>query len=234
MVNCSRYVDTLLRCIAFGFSFVAACAAAQSSNGVPQSSVVAGTITIVDKDGVEVEDRSDVVVFIDGVASQETSHHQMPVVSQMGRRFTPRVLPIVQGTAVEFPNDDDIFHNVFSLSKPRVFDLGIYPRATSKSVTFDQPGLVRVYCNIHPDMISTILVLKNELFDTTGPDGTFEIRNVPDGEVSLRVWSEFGEELTRQIVVHGGNRVEESFVISATKRLADHDNKFGRPYRAKY
>ena len=79
-----------------------------------------------------------------------------------------------------------------------------------------------------------ILVLHESLFAVTDSKGAFEIGHVPDGDFTLRVWSEFGTELERPIVVRGGIRVEESFVVRETERLTDHTNKFGRPYRAKY
>src|SRR5256885_13468033 len=96
--------------------------------------------------------------------------------------FTPPVLPIMQGTTVEFPNDDPIFHNVFSLSKTKPFDLGLYKRGTNKSVTFDQPGLVKVYCNIHEKMIGYIAVLENPYFTLTDKEGKFKIADVPPGK----------------------------------------------------
>lgn len=203
-------------------------------DSVQHANVIRGTITILDDRGMELEDRSNVVVFVDGLGEQQTGELSSAVISQRGRRFSPRVLPIVRGSVVEFPNDDGIFHNVFSVSRAKPFDLGIYPEGDSRSITFDQSGLIKVYCNIHPDMISTLLVLNNSLFDTTDPAGAFEINHVPDGEVTVRVWSEFGEEIARRVVVSGGQSAEESFVVQETRRITDHNNKFGRPYRDKY
>ena len=220
--------------VALGIYCVCCPSVAQSQTSVPPLNVISGTVTILNDRDVEVEDLSNVVVFVDGLAERYTGQSDVPIMSHLGRRFTPRVLPLVQGDAVDFLNDDNIYHNVFSLSKANTFDLGIYPQGTSKVVIFDEPGLVRIYCNIHPNMISTIVVLNNTLFDITGPDGTFEIRNVPAGEITLRVWSEFGEEISRRVVVGGGSRLEESFIVRETNRLTDHNNKFGRPYRDKY
>jgi plastocyanin len=219
--------------VALGIAFICPPLGAQD-NGVQHPNVIRGTVTILDDRGVELEDRSNVVVFVDGLGEQQTGEPAAAVVSQRDRRFRPRVLPLVRGTVVEFPNDDGIFHNVFSVSRVKTFDLGIYPKGESRSVTFDQPGLVKVYCNIHPDMISTVLVLNNPLFDTTDPTGAFEIDHVPNGEVTLRVWSEFSDEITRRVMISGGRSVEESFVIQETRRITEHNNKFGRPYRDKY
>ena len=197
---------------------------------------ISGTVTVLDEDGRVIPDASNVVVFIDGISEQYQPEIgiDVPKISHRGRQFSPHVLPIVKGTTIDFLNDDSIYHNVFSLSEANTFDLGIYPEGTSKLVTFEQPGLVNVYCNIHPNMVSTILVLNNTMFVTTGADGAFEIRNIPDGQFTLRVWYEFGEELSREVSLSGGNQLTEAFTLTAIRRIRTHDNKFGRPYREKY
>lgn len=191
---------------------------------------------MTDRDGNDIADRSNIVVFVDGLANS-TSHAELPTqprVSHKDRQFSPAVLPLVRGTTVDFFNDDSIFHNVFSLSIPRTFDLGIYPEGTSKLVTFPESGLVKLYCNIHPQMTSTILVLNNDLFASTGPDGRFRIENVPGGKITLRVWSEYSEEQSRDLVVGGGKHHEEMFELQQTKVFVQHRNKFGKRYREKY
>ncbi len=194
---------------------------------------VSGIVTVVDRNGIELEDRSNIVVFVDGVANSPASISASRAISHKDQRFSPRVLPITAGSAVDFLNDDGIYHNVFSLSKAKTFDLGVYPQGTSKLVEFDQPGLVRIYCNIHPDMISTILVLNNSFFDTTGPDGSYEIDGLPQGNLTLRIWSEFGEELSAPITI-GSDVTTQEFVVKKTKNVSAHNNKFGKPYRKKY
>ena len=202
---------------------------------VASSNTVSGVIRIFDRDGNELADRSDVVIFIDGLSDSVPyqSVTRLPQVSHKDRQFSPNVLPLVRGTSVDFFNDDNIFHNVFSLSKPKSFDLGIYPEGTSKLVTFSDPGLVKIHCNIHPRMTSTILVLNNSLFATTGPDGKFQIDGVPDGQLTLRIWHEFSEEQSRVVTLSGG-RLEESFDVHETKRFIQHRNKFGKRYPDKY
>lgn len=207
---------------------------AQLGDSSGNTHVIRGTVTVLDERGEELEDRSNVVVFVDGLGARPLGELGTAVMSQSGQSFSPRVLPLVRGSVVEFPNDDTIFHNVFSLSRAKPFDLGIYPKGDTRSVIFDQPGLVRVYCNIHPEMISTILVLNNSFFATTDREGNFELSQVPAGQVTLRVWSEFGEEINRRIELDGEDRVEESFIVQETRRITDHDNKFGRPYSEKY
>ena len=195
-----------------------------------------GTVRVFDRDGNEHDDRSGVVVFVDGLSDYGAPgpSREPPQVSHKGRQFWPKVLPLVKGETVDFYNDDNIYHNVFSLSRPKTFDLGIYPEGTSKLVTFDDPGLVKIYCNIHPKMISTILVLNNGLFATTERDGKFRISGVPSGEVTLRVWSEYSDEQHRVLVLRGGEVAEQSFDVKETKRFVQHRDKFGRRYREKY
>ena len=200
------------------------------------NSVVEGAVTIMDKDGVTLDDYSNVVVFIDGLSQDhiKSAENRVPNMSHKGLRFSPRVLPISKGTSINFLNDDGIFHNVFSLSKTKPFDLGIYPSGTEKHVQFDRPGLVKVYCNIHPNMISNVLVLNNPLFSKTDAYGKYEIKNIPVGDFTLRVWYEFGDDIRREINIKKGDRLEENFMLTKNKNIKKHKNKFGKPYRKKY
>ena len=198
-------------------------------------SLVVGSVTIVDRDGGDALDYSNVVVFVDGVALEEMSSNRMvPKVTHKGRRFAPRVLALVKGTTVSFFNDDDIFHNVFSLSKAKPFDLGIYPEGASKLVEFDRAGLVKLYCQIHPSMVGNILVLNNSLYAITGADGKFRIENVPDGDFVLRAWHESAVELQQPLSVRGNLTYELTFVLEETKKIKQHKNKFGKHYKKKY
>lgn len=202
------------------------------SNG----NVITGEVEIVKLDGDERIDRSNALVFIDRVNSDTRPSvlHESPSLSQKDRKFEPRVLPIVKGTTVAFPNDDLIFHNVFSLSKSKPFDLDVYPPGTSKYVTFDEPGWVKVYCNIHPQMVGHILVLDNSYFSLTNKEGLFVISDVPDGDYTLRVWHEFASDIRKKIHLSGPSIYRASFVIQEDKRFVQHKNKFGKPYRGKY
>jgi plastocyanin len=113
-----------------------------------------------------------------------------PALRQHDERFSPHVLPILAGTTVEFPNDDDVFHNVFSLSSARTFDLGRYARGSSRSVNFPNTGVVQVFCHIHADMSGIILVLDNPLFIVPDPTGRFVLDGVPPGSYQLVAWHE--------------------------------------------
>lgn len=109
---------------------------------------------------------------------------------QRNETFVPHVLAITVGTVVDFPNSDEIYHNVFSLSKPRRFDLGRYAAGRSKAVRFDRPGIVRVFCDIHSHMNAFILVFNHRFFDVTDEEGRFRIDNVPPGNYTLIAWLE--------------------------------------------
>lgn len=127
-----------------------------------------------------------------------------PVMDQVGMRFHPQVLPIVVGTTVDFPNGDPIFHNVFSYSQTKEFDLGRYPMGDSRSVTFEQSGIVRVYCDIHSEMNATILVLSSPYFASPTDDGTFQIENVPEGHYHISLWYGRDVVLHHSVVIREG------------------------------
>jgi plastocyanin len=150
----------------------------------------------------------DFVVYIDGLtvtnASTATDVLQVATmkVAQKGAVFSPHVLPVLAGTKVEWPNNDDIFHNVFSMSDARQFDLGLYKGpAPEKAVIFDQPGKVDVYCSIHADMHCVVLVLANPYFAKTDADGHYTITNVPPGNYKLKAWHERLPADSREITV---------------------------------
>ncbi len=122
--------------------------------------------------------------------------------------FLPHVLPVVVGSTVEFPNGDSIYHNVFSLSKTASFDLGRYPRGSSRSVRFDEPGIVKVFCHIHSDMSAVVMVLDNPFFAVPGNDGRFEIPAIPPGRYSVIGWHERARPLRHEVTIEPGRQAE--------------------------
>lgn len=120
------------------------------------------------------------------------SHAPAPaaVMDQSGTRFVPRILPVEVGSEVKFLNSDPLFHNVFSLSPAKKFDLGRYPRGASKSVTFDTPGVVQVFCDIHSQMVGFVVVTESPYFTLLAEDGSFHISEVPSGDYSVVIWAE--------------------------------------------
>jgi plastocyanin len=136
------------------------------------------------------------------------------VLDQRNETFVPHVLAIPVGTTVEFPNSDRVFHNVFSLSKVKRFDLGRYPRGASRSVRFDRPGMVRVFCEIHSHMSAFVLVFAHRYFDTTDAAGRYRIDGVPPGTYTVAVWNEGEVRSTRTVqMAVGGGEVVLDFVV---------------------
>jgi plastocyanin len=111
-------------------------------------------------------------------------------IRQRGERFRPHVLAVTTGSVVAFPNDDPIYHNVFSLSSARTFDLGRYPAGDTKSVDFPRPGVVQIFCHIHADMSAYVLVFDHPYFVVPDAQGRFAIEDVPPGEYRLVAWHE--------------------------------------------
>ncbi len=115
---------------------------------------------------------------------------QRAIMDQRHEQFTPRALAVRVGTTVDFVNSDEFYHNVFSLSTSRKFNLGRYRKGVARSVLFDKPGLVKLFCDIHPRMIGYILATNTPWFGSATPAGDFSIDDVPPGRYDLLVWHE--------------------------------------------
>jgi len=145
-----------------------------------------------------------VVVYLKDVAFRGALPAAKGELRQEHETFLPHVLAITKGSAIDFPNDDPIFHNVFSLSSAAAFDLRRYPRGQSRSQLFAKPGIVKVYCHIHSHMSATILVLDQPHFTVPAVDGSFELADVPPGEYTVVGWHErVGERRARVRVERG-------------------------------
>ncbi|MCL4847711.1 MAG: carboxypeptidase regulatory-like domain-containing protein [Acidobacteria bacterium] len=135
-------------------------------------------------------------------------------IDQRDETFVPHVLAITVGTTVDFPNNDVTYHNVFSLSRAKPFDLGRYAAGRSKSVTFDRPGIVRVFCDIHSHMSAFILVFNHRYFAVTDERGRYRIEDVPPGTYVVRVWNQAAEAEPRSVTVPSGGEVRADFVVA--------------------
>jgi plastocyanin len=161
-------------------------------------------------------DRRRSVVYLEAAPQGAFEEHERPraVLDQRRETFVPYVLAIEVGTTVEFQNNDSTYHNVFSFSKPKRFDLGRYARGESKSVRFDRPGVVRVFCDIHSHMSAFILVFAHRFFAVTDGDGRFRIDAVPPGEYNVVAWNDGQARDTRTVrVPPDGGGVEADFTV---------------------
>jgi plastocyanin len=163
---------------------------------------------------------NDFVVYVEGSfgtnAPQPTNTAQVSTlkVAQKGAMFSPHVLPVMVGTTVEWPNYDDIYHDVFSVSDAAQFDLGLYKgNPPDKRVTFDKPGRVDVFCSIHKDMNCVVLVLENPYFASTDENGNYKIPDVPPGRYKLKAWHERLPADEREINVPTNGEVKVDFVL---------------------
>lgn len=192
---------------------------------------VSGTVKLKQASG-SVIDPAGVVVYVEGVAGALPQESELARVQlhQRNLQFDPPLLVITQGTTVDFLNDDRVFHNVFSFSEAAKFDLGLYKSGTTKSVTFRKPGVINVYCNIHPEMISKIRVLDTTFFAVVGKDGRFQIDRIPIGTYSIVAWQSYGEEFRGQVTITSGGKASVSIDLTQGSKELRHSRKDGTPY----
>jgi plastocyanin len=136
------------------------------------------------------------IVWLEVPDAPRSAVRRAVILDQRNLAFSPHVLAVRVGTTVEFPNNDRVFHNVFSFRNGKVFDLGMYPVGALKHVTFDRPGLSRIFCNIHPGMGAYVMAVDSPYFAVTDQSGAFTIAAVPPGSYSYRAWRPSAVELT--------------------------------------
>jgi plastocyanin len=212
---------------------LAALLAAPPAQAEGTGSVVRGSVRIQERSlfsGLrEREDRSGVVVYLTGLA--QPGEPAPATLSQRGERFEPKLLPIVAGQEVVFPNFDRLYHNVFSVSPVKQFDLGQYRSSDPpRSVVFESPGLVPVYCNIHPHMISYVVVLENPAYAVTGSDGRFELKGAPAGPVTVNAWIPGAARVSQELTLAEGGASEVELELVASEKVAPHTRKDGSAY----
>ncbi len=179
-------------------------AQAYSAEAPIKVAIVKGTITVAGKP------TADAVVSVEGVAPEifkaqiAGGKSQKAVMEQQEMKFVPSVLPVLVGTTVDFPNKDTNWHNIYSKSEAKKFDLGLYAPGKTRSVTFDKPGIVRVLCNVHPNMEAFIVVKEHPYFAAPDASGNYRLNGVPLGKYRVQVWhpqlgtTEAGVELVRE------------------------------------
>jgi len=160
------------------------------------------------------DERRNIVVYIARVPSAATpAPTERAALRQRGERFAPHILPVLRGTTVDFPNDDALFHNVFSLSRAKEFDLGRYPRGTSRSTTFERAGAVQVFCHIHSDMSAVVLVLDNPYYAMPDAEGRYSIPGLPPGDYTIVAWHDRIRPITHRLHLGPGQLARVDFTI---------------------
>jgi plastocyanin len=204
---------------------------AAPTSPVPSGSV-SGQVALI-SNGIPRSEASHAVVWLQGVRRPDDAaagvHGQM---KSEQKKFTPRVVVVTRSAAVDFPNVDPIYHNVFSVSGGNRFDLGLYRGGASRMKQFDEVGLVRVYCNIHPQMVGFVMVVDSDFAAVTGSEGKFRFEGVPAGSWTLKAWhEEAGAETAAPVTVRpqADTAVPIRLDVSGYKRQP-HKNKYGKDY----
>ncbi len=189
------------------------------------------------------KDRSNVVVWLNPLddhalrAVSDAVPAQPTRLVQKDKKFIPHLLVVPAGTAVEFPNHDPFFHNVFSLFEGKRFDLGLYEAGTTRLVRFDRVGISYIFCNIHPEMNAVVVALKTPYYGVSNVAGRISIAHVPAGRYTMQVWAEAAgiqtlKTLARTITVSEQNQSLGVIRVVPDGPPAPHKNKYGRDYDA--
>ncbi len=153
-----------------------------------------------------------VVVYLRDARPQDVPPMRVAI-HQQNESFTPRVVAVTVGSEVVFPNDDSIYHNVFSLSRAKNFNRGRYPRGDTRRVRFDRPGIVKVFCEIHSHMSATVMVFDHPWFAIPGENGQFELPAMPAGDRQITAWHERLGDTTAHVRVESGQAATVDFVL---------------------
>ena len=195
-----------------------------------QPAEVAGRVTLLDKEDQSGDDVGQAVVWLSGPPARPRPAVQAEI-GTSEKEFSPHVLVVPVGSTVAFPNHDPFNHNVFSLSEENPFDLGLYGRGEVRSVRFERPGVVRVYCNVHAQMSALVLVRDTPWYTRPSSDGSFSLGAVPPGSYTLHAWHERAAEMRRPLEVPPEGVGELAVELDARGfQFEPHLNKHGQPY----
>jgi plastocyanin len=185
---------------------------------------------VVDGKPLRAEEAAEVVVYFRPASPGPVQPLAAPyTMSTQRKQFAPRILPVVVGSQVRFPNQDPILHNAFSTSKDNAFDVGLYGSGEEQTVTFSHAGYVRVYCNVHHSMVGHILVLDTPHFTRPGADGNFRLDDLPKGKGDLVIWHDRATPWHEQVVPGEAAPFDVTLDLNL-RRIPQHTNKFGKPY----
>lgn len=218
----------------------AVCLLLCAGHAQPQTTDVSGLVQAIrqDKRASPSNSAAGVVVWLDPVspadkpATARTGGYRL---IQRDKRFTPHLMVVPVGSAVEFPNQDPFFHNVFSLFDGKRFDLGLYEAGSTRTVRFDHEGVSYIFCNIHPEMSAVIIALSTPYYAVSQANGDLLLHNVPPGAYQMHVWMEGGdpkqmESLARRVRIGPSERSLGTIRVNLYPELLTHKNKFGEDY----
>jgi len=172
------------------------------------------------------------VVYAEPIDSAAPRAPRRVTLTQKNKTFQPRVLAVPIGSTVEFPNNDGLYHNVFSLSAPQPFDLGLYRAGDSRSRTFTAPGVYRVFCNIHPQMSAVVVVAPTAYATVAASDGSYML-DLPPGRYRVTAMSERAAPVTVEVTsTPGASNAPELTLDESQWAATQHKNKFGKDYPA--
>jgi plastocyanin len=212
-----------MRCLLATIAVCSAMAASPARGGT-----ITGTVEVTRPQG---EQAGPILVYVVGFT--ESATEPAVVIQQRGKRFVPDLVGLTAGGSVAFPNGDPFLHNVFSPTDTRRFDLGSYEKGQTRSRTFPDPGVIDVYCNIHPEMSATIVVLPNRRHVIANRDGSFTIEGVPPGRWSVFAYSRrAAHPVSAAVDVASSATVTIELALDEVQREFKHENKFGEKYRA--
>jgi plastocyanin len=196
------------------------------------AATVTGKVAFVAKRGQH-PTIAETLVWLEPSAKTAARHPSQVQMVTRGKALVPHVLALPVGSDVEFPNEDPISHNLFSLTPGNTFDLGLYRKGSGKSYKFEKAGLVNVYCNVHPNMSAVIHVMSTPYYAFADATGTWMITDVPPGKYRLVAWNEQGGQSETDVEVSASGQVAGNVALtldSRNFRQAEHMNKEGKPY----
>jgi plastocyanin len=210
----------------------AAAAVAVLASTLQGQGVVTGQVSILERPGEVSEDLANTVVFLEPVTAGKgkAPSPTNTTIALEKRQFSPRVRVIVEGSKIEFPNQDPWNHNVFSKSNGG-FDTGVFGRGKTKDQKFEQAGVYSLYCNVHPRMTAFVIALKTPYFTQAGADGRYSLAYIPPGQYKLNVWHDRASLVTKDVTVPASGLANLRTELDARGyKFVQHKNKFGQVY----
>ncbi len=194
------------------------------------SGTIAGEVRIVASSvGSRAASPEEVLVYLEDGPPGPMPHGPFEV-TQIGKAFLPSVLVVPRGATVSFPNLDPVLHDVFSVTPGDAFDLGLHKSGDAPSAVLQKPGIVSVYCNIHPQMVGYLVVVDSPLFTHPGKDGKYALRNVPPGDYHAVAWFPFGALQRQEVHLPPGGKVALDFMLRERNDAGRHSKKDGSRY----